>query len=354
MHLKSIYQLGMYYWVNIRKMGYIEVKERPTYPQNWSVYNSVQTSEKADFLKFLHDLCTGLQDPPQTNGRPRIPLGDAIFSICYKIYSTVSGRRFISDLREAQAKGYIDRTPHFNSIFNYLENEGLTPILCDLITKTSRPVASIEKNFAADSSGFTASVYSRWYEHKYGKAKQHEWVKVHLMCGVKTNIVTAVEIGDKNANDSPMLPDLVRATAENFSIKHVLADKAYGSLKNYDAINAIGATPYIPFKDYQRRKDPETVRNPSYKARKNVLWNKMYHLFKFHEDEFMTHYHQRSNVETTFSMIKAKFGGNVRSKGEVAMKNEVLCKIICHNICVCLMEMRELGIGVDFMPQPTM
>lgn len=30
---------------------------------------------------------------------------------------------------------------------------------------------------------------------KYGVVRrQHEWVKVHLMCGVKTNIVTVVEI----------------------------------------------------------------------------------------------------------------------------------------------------------------
>jgi len=32
--------------------------------------------------------------------------------------------------------------------------------------------------------------------------QQHEWVKVHLMCGVRTNIVTAVEIRDKDASDA--------------------------------------------------------------------------------------------------------------------------------------------------------
>jgi len=28
--------------------------------------------------------------------------------------------------------------------------------------------------------------------------------------------------------------------------------------------------------------------------------------------------------------------------------NEVLCKIICHNICVVIQEMHELGIEPDF------
>jgi hypothetical protein len=35
-------------------------------------------------------------------------------------------------------------------------------------------------------------------------------------------------------------------------------------------------------------------------------------------------------------MIKAKFRDSVRSKMPVAMVNEVLCKIICHNICVLI------------------
>ena len=48
----------------------------------------------------------------------------------------------------------------------------------------------------------------------------------------------------------------------------------------------------------------------------------------------MDHYHKRSNVETAFSMIKAKFGGVVRSKTPVAQMSEVLVKILCHNICV--------------------
>ena len=47
-------------------------------------------------------------------------------------------------------------------------------------------------------------------------------------------------------------------------------------------------------------------------------------------------------------MIKRKFGDSVRSKGDVAMKNEVLCKILAHNVCVCIAEWYELGITPDF------
>ncbi|QDV91790.1 Transposase DDE domain protein [Phycisphaerae bacterium RAS2] len=319
----------------------VTIKEqitRPTYPQNWAAYNAAQTNEKDKFLELLHNLCAGIQEPIQENktGRPRLRLSDAMFAVCYKIYSTVSGRRFMSDLRDAQAKGFIEKTPHFNSIFNYLENPNLTGILHKMIIETSLPLKAIEQDFACDASGFTTSRFIRWYDHRYGRiTEKHEWVKVHLMCGVKTNVVTAVEIAGKDASSTPMLPDLLKTTAKNFKPREVSGDKEFGSLRNYDAIEAVGATPFIPFKSIHTGKG-------------GGLWAKMYHFFQYHRDEFLAHYHKRSNVESTFSMIKAKFRDHIRSKTDVAMMNEVLCKIVCHNICVLIQEMFELGIEPTF------
>jgi hypothetical protein len=100
----------------------------------------------------------------------------------------------MSDIRDAHSKGYLSRVPHFNSICNYLENPELTPILYSLISETSLPLKSVEVDFAADSSGFTTSRFVRWFDHKYGTVRQqHEWVKVHLMCGVRTPFRRAVE-----------------------------------------------------------------------------------------------------------------------------------------------------------------
>ena len=73
--------------------------------------------------------------------------------------------------------------------------------------------------------------------------------------------------------------------------------------------------------------------------------------FQFKRDEFLQHYHKRSNVESTFSAIKRKFGDSVRSKTDVAMKNESLCKILAHNICCLIQEQHELGIDPVFWPE---
>lgn len=63
-------------------------------------------------------------------------------------------------------------------------------------------------------------------------------------------------------------------------------------------------------------------------------------------DEFMEHYHNRSNVETTFFMVKSKFGDMIRSKTKTAQINELLLKILCHNIVVLNSAVNELGIDV--------
>jgi transposase len=77
-------------------------------------------------------------------------------------------------------------------------------------------------------------------------------------------------------------------------------------------------------------------------------WAKMFRHFTEHRSEFLQHYHKRSNVEATFSMIKRKFGDAVRSKTDTAMTNEALCKVLCHNLVVLIHEMHELGIEPQF------
>jgi transposase len=159
------------------------------------------------------------------------------------------------------------------------------------------------------------------------------------MCGVKTNIVTAVEIHDRHTNDSRQLPPMVEATAKNFRIAEVSADKGYAGRENADAVAKVGATPFIAFSSHHRGNGEGT-------------WAKMYHYFQFRKTEFLTHYHKRSNVESTFSMMKRKFGDGLRSKTDVAMVNETLCKVLCHNIVVLIHEMYELGIEPIFWQSP--
>jgi transposase len=320
---------------------------RTTYGQDWPAYNAAQTNERDLFNKLLADLCMGITQPPQTFGRPRLAMSDVVFTVVAKVYSTMSGRRFTCDLRNAEEREFIGKAPHYNSAFRYLESPDLTPILKQLVEETSQPLKEIETEFAVDSSGFSTSTYARWFNHKYGKeVKRQSYIKVHLMCGVETHVVTSVEVHPHETADTVELIPLLEKTAERFKINEVSADKAYSSRRNLHAIQSIGATPYIPFKANTKGTG---TRLPS-----DGLWEKMYHFYAYNREEFLAHYHKRSNVESTFNMIQKKFGSSVRSKTPTAQVNEVLCKVLCHNICVLIQSIYELGLEPVFWQEQPM
>jgi transposase len=324
------------------------VTVKKTYSQQWPAYNAAQVNEKDQFQKLLHELCKGIGEPSQKMGRPRLPLEDMIFSACFKVYSTVSGRRFMSDLRDAQGKGYITKTPHYNSIFNYLEDEKLADYLKMMIEESSLPLQAVETDFAVDSSGFSTSRFVQWMHAKYTNPhliQKRQFIKCHIMCGVKTNVVTAVEMTEGYSADSPQFKPLVEATAKNFVMQEVSADKAYMSNANLQTVVDNHAQPYIPFKS----NTDSLKRSPT----RTVLWKQMFHLYSYNTERFMAHYHKRSNVETTFHMIKAKFGIALRSKSKTAQINEALCKVLAHNICCLIQSMFELDIKPEFWREST-
>src|SRR4029079_14080893 len=134
----------------------------------------------------------------------------------------------------AKQRGYLTRLPHYNSVFRYLESEALTPYLVELITLSAQPLKAVETDLAGDSSGFSTGQFMRWFDVKYGREEDRRmWLKLHLICGVKTNIVTSVEVSDGYAHDYHYFKGLVAQTKQiGFGMKEVSADKAYLGAEN--------------------------------------------------------------------------------------------------------------------------
>ena len=239
--------------------------------------------------------------------------------------------------------GLIDEALSPKTLIRYLDDPKLTDVLRTLIRESAAPLADVESRFAVDSTGFSTCNYERWFDHKWGRERsKRQWVKAHVIVGVHTNVVTDVLVTDNvgdGSGDAPQLPELVSNTAQRFAMNEVSADKAYMSRQNFDAIEAVGAVPYIPFRSGTTGEGP-------------AMWRRMWALFMYRGEEFGKHYHARSNVETTFSMIKRKFGASLRAKSFVAQRNEVLCKVLAHNLVVLVGAMYELGITAEFWGAP--
>lgn len=326
--------------------AHVFVKEsvRVTYPQNWPAYNKAQAEEKQRFQVLLRGLCDGIQSPQHKGrGRRRLPLSDAVYAATLKVYTTLSGRRATTDVRACEERGFIDHAPSYNSVLRVIEQPDLRPLFKALVEQAAAPLKEVERTFAVDGTGFSTNTYSRWFDHKYGAEKKvQRWVKAHAMVGTLTNVITSVEVTEGNAHDSPLFVSLVKQTkASGFTVREVSADKAYLSHENLAAVEEAGGVPFVPFKSNSG-------------SAGSAAWERMRRYFSLYQDDFLAHYHKRSNVESTFSAVKRKFGGAVRSKLTDAQFNEVLLKCLCHNLTMLVHAIHEMGIEPKFwMPQTT-
>ena len=309
--------------------------EKKTYKQNWPAYNLAQATEKRRVRVLLQDLCRNLPDRERNTTHPGPKphtTRDSVFAMAYKVYCGLSCRRFSTDLDEAHEKEFLTRHVPGVKVPTFFEDAYFTPILKELIAFSARPLRAVETEFAIDSSGFSTSRFERWYDEKYGVTRQRGvWVKTHIACGVKTNVVTAVRVLDKDAGDAPQFVPLVRETRKHFEIGEVSADKAYASLENFEEVANGGGQAFIAFKENAT-------------GAIGGEFEKAFHFFKFNQDEYMGHYHKRSNIESTFSAVKRKFGDSVMSRTDTAMVNEVLCKFLCQNLTCLIQEQETLGI----------
>jgi transposase len=329
------------YYLQVEKdtpTGTVTEKVHLTYTQAWNAYNEAQKAEINLFDELLKDLVKAIPEPEQTMGRPRLSIHETLFCAIQKVYSQLSSRRAHGLFQNATTKGQISHAPNFNQPSIMFNNPEMTPILHELVSLSALPVAGIETDFSVDSTGFRTNTFSAYCEDKYGKSKEHHWVKAHLCAGVKTNIVAAVAITDGNGGDSPQFGPLVKKTATGFTINEISADMAYSSRLNLQSVANEGGKAYIPFK-----------KNATGKSRGSSLWSKMYHYFQLNRDDFMEHYHKRSNIEATNAAIKRKFGETLKSKNPTAQVNELLAKIVAYNLTVVIHEMYENGINPEFL-----
>lgn len=333
--------LATKYYLEVEKetpQGTYYEKVNLTYAQAWNAYNEAQKAEVKLFDELLKELVQAIPEPEQTMGRPRLPLQESLFCAIQKVYSQLSSRRAYSLFQNATERGQIEHAPHFNAPSKLLNKSEITPILHQLVFLSALPVAGLETDFAIDSTGFRTTSFSVYNGMKHGQTKEHKWLKAHLCVGAKTNIVTAVIVTDGNSNDSPLLCPLIKQTSEYFTIMEVSADLAYSSRNNLEIIDSLGGVPYIPFK-----------KNAVGSARGSSMWKKMFHYFQLNRDEFLKHYHKRSNIESTNAAIKRKFGETLKSKNPVAQENELLAKVIAYNLTVVIHEMYENGIKPEFL-----
>ena len=158
------------------------VAKKPTYKQNWPAYNKAQTTEKHRFQAILHDLCREIPEPPCKPGPGRKPLrlADSVFAAVFKVYSTISARRFMCDLEDAHARAISPRS-RTSTRSPTPRNAGLTPILQGDDRPEQLAAQVGRARFRGRFIGFAPPDSSAGSTTSTASSKQkYDWVKVHL------------------------------------------------------------------------------------------------------------------------------------------------------------------------------
>jgi transposase len=308
---------------------------------DWHKYNLAKTQEKRLFYQLLHELCQIIPEVPNpATGRHPVQVRDLVFSAGLKLYSNYSGRKIMSDLVHAKGANFIKSAPHYNTLSDFINSEAVYDLLQRLLTISAMPLKLLEDSFSIDSSGFGSYQYERWMRTRFSGSKKgwRNYLKGHIVIGTRTNIICACECTYGNYSDVKQAPELIKRVGDNFNMKEFSGDKAYSAMRIHQLLESFNAIPYIVFKDNSNPKEHKSPR----------IWYLMYNYFKNHTEQFMKHYHKRSNVETVFSMVKMRLGEFLKSKTYVAQRNELLMKFICHNICCLVQEIFERHVTIDF------
>lgn len=307
--------------------------KKKRWPRNEILYNRIQETEFSHFFEFVRFISLKV-----CKGRKMRNI--IVCLLVWHKFPGLSTRRAKSLLLLFKQVKLINAdVPCFKTLCNYRADSGLKNILDDLIEESSKPLAKIEHDFVTDMSGIRTSLFSSWYSIRAKKkTKKRDHIKDHITTGVKSNIVTAIDVLIESGKDNVIMRKHVDKTSTNFKINEWSGDGMYWCKLNCKKVVEVGGKPYF-----------KVHKNWSGRSRGGFDWKEMNLEFEKCEEEYKKHYHKRSNVESTFHMKKMLHGDKVYSKLNSAKINEEILRWICHNQTVLNRAKHEWGIIPPFM-----
>lgn len=301
--------------------------------RNESLYNKIQETEFLNFFEFVRHLTNYV-----CKGRKMKSMINCLL-IIHK-FPNLSLRRARGFLLLLKRFGVISSDiPCFKTLSNYREESSLQIILDRLIEESSKPLSIIEHDFATDATGIRTKLFSSWYSLRCKKEiKKRDHLTIHITTGVKSNIVTALNVELKSGNDNKIFREHVDKTVNNFAAQEFSGDGRYWSKDNCRKVDEVGAKPYF-----------KVWKNWSGKSKGCMPWKLMNLEFKENPEEYGKHYHKRSNVESTNMSKKMLHGSMVYSRLPSARVNEETLRWINHNLNVLNRAKHQWGITPTFM-----
>lgn len=173
----------------------------------------------------------------------------------------------------------------------------------------------IKKIFAGiDSTGLSHGQASYYYTKRL--KLRRKFVKISICAYMRRQIICSIKIRHRRRHDSMDFVPLLEHSIRLAPIGTVVADRGYDSEQNHVVAEKMGIA--------------NTVIRPKYENLQ-VHKTKGFHrkMMKRHFDWDL--YHQRSKVETIFSVIKRMFGEHIMSRYILTQNRETMYRVMAYN-----------------------
>jgi transposase len=226
----------------------------------------------------------------------------------------------MSDIKE---KLDLDKIPHYTTLQKFVSK--IPSSLFNLVLSRTIKLFYLHGENASitaiDATGFTSSYASHYYSRRTGKLRR-SFLKTSIAVDTNKKVVLGWKISQKTDHDVKHAKTLIRQSNKSRKSECYVLDKGYDSEKIHVLIREeIKADSIIPVRVRKRKKI-----KGKYRRQLHLTFDKI-------------KYNKRNIAETTFSVVKRKFGEVLRARKLYNQVKEIKIKLIVYNMNKKITEM---------------
>jgi len=242
-----------------------------------------------------------------------------LFLLVYKQFRKFTYEELLTDIAgNTDLRAYLglNKLPHYTTLIKFA---GRLPCkVLDNLVLAFKHLIPPPKKVSIDATGISLDNASPHYCKRIGKSfKKRPFMKTTFVVDIENYLILLVKMRKKTRHDTVDAKPMIKKLAKHYEPEVFYADRGYDANSIFKlCFEKLKAYPLI----LQRNLDVPKHR------KKGAYRKQTFDVFDYGE------YLQRNKIETLNSMIKRRFGSNVKSHNDKLQRAEIFTRVIAYNI----------------------